>query len=182
MTIIGVAGPAGAGKDTVSDLLESDYGYTHLSGGDTIRAMLRSLDLDPNKLAVVAFGMFLRAHYGGGVVLDRALKATGAQKVIYSGFRSPGEAKATQSFGGRIIYVDAPFELRHRRIIARARPGEDTSVKAMRSRENFEKVGTSDDQENLPLIRTRADFILENDGNVQELKKKLADIMSTFNG
>lgn len=41
--LIALTGPAGAGKDTIADILASDYGYAKLAFADPIRAMLRAL-------------------------------------------------------------------------------------------------------------------------------------------
>ena len=45
-TIIGLTGLAGAGKDTVRAILESDHGYIGLGFADPIRNMLRTLLTD----------------------------------------------------------------------------------------------------------------------------------------
>ncbi len=62
--IIGITGPAGAGKDSAADYLAKKMDAPHISGGDLLRELLRGMGLDPKKSAIGDFGTFLRTHYG----------------------------------------------------------------------------------------------------------------------
>jgi cytidylate kinase len=44
VVIIGLAGPAGCGKDTVADILVRNHGYTRIAFADPLRAMALALD------------------------------------------------------------------------------------------------------------------------------------------
>jgi hypothetical protein len=44
MIVIGLSGNSGAGKDTVADLLVKDHGFTKMSFGARVKAMVRDLD------------------------------------------------------------------------------------------------------------------------------------------
>jgi hypothetical protein len=44
MIVVGISGYAGAGKDTVADILVRDYGFTKMAFADPIKAMVKDLD------------------------------------------------------------------------------------------------------------------------------------------
>lgn len=56
--IIGITGPIGAGKHTAAVYIEKTCGFVHVSGGDIIREMLRSLKLEPTKKPSLSLAFF----------------------------------------------------------------------------------------------------------------------------
>ena len=126
MLIIGISGPSGSGKDLSADYLSKLLDIDHVSGGDVLRSMLRSLNLSPAKDKLLNFGIFIRKHYGPEVIYERVSElATNNNGVIWSGFRSPSEAQVIKNHGGYIFYVDAPMDLIHQRIKNRQRDGDN---------------------------------------------------------
>jgi dephospho-CoA kinase len=177
MLIIGITGPAGAGKDISAEYLASKLGFPHSSGGDVIRDMLRAMDLPVGKTKVVAMGNFLRENYGTDYIASRAIGNDNKEGVIYSGFRSPAEANYAKDRGGYIIYVDAPADIRHERILKRRRPDDTTDKATLDMIDKKELQAQNATGENLEKIRDLADFIVTNDDNLEDLHHKLDSIV-----
>ena len=165
MLIIGITGPAGAGKDISAEYLASKLDFPHNSGGDVIRGILKNMGLPVEKTKVVALGNFLRENYGTDFVASRAIGADNEKGVIYSGFRSPSEAQYVKSQAGYIVYIDAPTEIRHARIIERQRSDDTTDKATMEEIDRKELQAKDDVGENLGKVREMADFIVMNDSD-----------------
>ncbi|MDB5161691.1 MAG: hypothetical protein JWM52_199 [Candidatus Saccharibacteria bacterium] len=174
--IIGITGPAGSGKDTSAQYIVDHFNISHVSGGDILREMLSSIGLEPKKPAVVAFGAFIRHQYGGGEVARRAIEKGGEhQNVMYSGFRSPAEAEAVLSRSGKIIYIDAPTEVRYDRIAERARDGDPVTDESLKAQDQREFLTGAAENENLPAVKAMASIVIVNDGTLEDLYQKLSD-------
>jgi dephospho-CoA kinase len=72
--VIGIAGTLSSGKDTLAEYLVENYGYTHVSTGDMVRAeaMKRFGNIERPTLQIV--GPALRAESGAGVLVAKALE------------------------------------------------------------------------------------------------------------
>jgi len=177
MLIIGITGPAGAGKDISAEYLASKLGFPHNSGGDVIRGILKNMGLPVEKTKVVALGNFLRENYGTDFVASRAIGDDNGKGVIYSGFRSPSEAQYAKDQGGYIIYMDAPSEVRHARILERQRSDDTTDRATMEEIDRKEQLAKDDAGENLGKVRELADFVVMNDSDLNGLHAKLDEII-----
>lgn len=177
MQIIGLTGPAGAGKDISAEYLSNKLGYQHSSGGDVIRGILKTMDLPVTKTAVVSMGKFLRENYGTDYIAIRAIGNDDKAGVIYSGFRSTAEAKCVKDRGGYIVFIDAPTEVRHKRILERQRSDDTTDKSIMEAIDKRELEAKNGVGENLEKVREMADFVIVNDGDLSDLHKKLDAIV-----
>jgi dephospho-CoA kinase len=181
MLIIGLTGPAGAGKDISAEYMAKKFGFENRSGGDILRSYIKKLDLSIDKPKIVAMGNFLRENYGVDFVASRAIGEDDKKGVVYSGFRSPSEAKYVKSRGGYVVYIDAPTELRHQRILERARTDDARDKELLIKNDQQEYTATNDSGENLDKVKEVADYVIINDGDLEDLYKKLDDLAEELN-
>ena len=172
--IIGIAGSFGSGKDTLADYLVAHQNYFHVSTGDLVRkeSIKRHNSVERNPY-LQETATYLRKNFGGGVLVERALDAYAKQKakhkgVVITGIRSLGEAKAIQKAGGRLVFVDAPIDLRYARIQARQRDNESkVSLEHFKMSEQKENSQSDSDADfNIFKIKELADVQLSNDTDV----------------
>ena len=179
--IIGITGPAGAGKDLVAIYIADKLKIPHISGGDIIRDMLRGAGLEPTKTSVVNFGVYLRANYSVDAVAKRAVQKAGEhENFIYSGFRSIAEASVAKE-KGVLLYIDASDEVRYGRIASRLREGDSTDIQVLRNNDQKERSSKLVEGENLEDIKAQADQIITNDGTLDELYSKVDDFCVKIN-
>lgn len=172
--IIGITGPAGAGKDTSANYIADSLSVLHVSGGDILRDMLKRADLEPKKAALGSFGVFVRAFYGADEIPRRVLEiADGQDHVIYSGFRSPSEAEAVKARGGIVVYIDAEDTLRHTRISDRGREGDVVQKAILVSLDKQENNAGDILNEDLASVKAMADEVIVNNGTLEDLHAKL---------
>jgi len=148
MKLIGVAGTAGSGKDTVTSILTRLFGLPNLSTSDMVRAITRQVyhlppEFNPVRDQLYVVGNYLRAEVNPATLVKLCILEATAQGLhggVLSGLRSMGEAAAIREAGGIIIGVDADPRIRYERIYARSRDAE--------SQKTFEEFLAQDQYEN----------------------------------
>lgn len=171
--IIGISGPTGSGKDTAANLIEEEFDFKHVSGGGVLRELLQRIGFEPKKEAVGDLGTLLRNNYGADAVLKLVMEKGGTSNIIISGFRSPEEAMLIKQAGGVVIYIDAPEDTRHERVIIRSRDGENSErVKAIEKKESHSENKLA---ESLVDVRSISDAILSNNDSIEHFYAQIRE-------
>lgn len=184
--IIGLAGTFASGKDTLSNFIVEKHQFMHISTGDMIRTAAQEQFGNTERPTLKSTANTMRREQGAGVFVEMALKTYEGNKdlypggVIISGIRSIGEVEALHAAGGKLIFLDAPIELRYSRIQTRQRANEEAlSFEQFEASEAAEIQNTKDDPtvQNLAAMKDMADIQLYNNGDIdnftQEAEKKI---------
>lgn len=171
--LIGLAGFARAGKDTVGEILADDYGYERRAFADKLRQLAwsiwphwaqlvadigyeRAKEAEPNiRRDLVALGAGARVVLSPDVWLDACLPHRGSVGVVgqpptvVTDVRYPNEAQRIIDLGGAVIYIWRPG-------IGPANHEEERSITALRR---------------LPH------HILVNDGDIADLTLTVCELM-----
>ena len=179
--LIGISGTFGSGKDSLSQYLADNFGFTHVSTSDLVRevAMRERGSVERPVLREVAEES--RQKFGGGYFVEQGL--TRPRPLVISGIRSLGEMNTLKQAGGMMIFVDAPLELRFSRVASRNRDDETTiSLAEFEKREALELYsGPLDTDFNIRAIGEQADIKLDNSGTKEEFLQKASDkLISPF--
>ena len=162
--VIGLSGRNCSGKDTLAEYLVKNFGYTHVSTGDILRAEAMKLYGNIERETLQKVAPAYKAAHGAGVFVELALKQP--RPVVISGIRSMGELKAVKKVrgGGLIVFVDADPKLRYERMKKRARDAEaDKSFKEfIQSDEKEKNTGPTDADYRVDEIDEKADIHLDN--------------------
>ena len=160
--LIGVAGSFASGKDTIAHALEADYGFTHVSTGDMVREVAQRERGSVERPVLFEVANEHRHRDGAGVFVDHALKKP--RPLVITGIRSLGEAKALKAAGGKLLFIDAPAEVRYERMRARHRDAEtELTLEQFEANEAKEwHAGETDADFNLRDIKAMADVTLDN--------------------
>lgn len=183
MKIIGVAGSFASGKDTIADYLVKEQGFYHVSTSDLVRKAAMAKYGSIERPILYKTANEIRHANGHGALSQMALdeyetvKESYPAGVVITGLRALAEAEVIKQAGGKIIFTDAPFEVRFERMQARARDGE-----AKVSREEFEERernenGGIDPAFDISKIKTIAEKIITNDGSYEEFLDKIVEIV-----
>lgn len=173
--IIGISGRNGAGKGEVVSYL-SDRSFYGLSLSDVIRDELAKEGTEPTREAMIAKGTALRARYGPGALALRLIdRLIPDRNYAIDSVRHPAEVEALRNSGHgfHLVWVDAPLEVRFARMQARGRSGDPQDIVAMRDVETREAGGDDDAGQQLDAVRAQADFVVENDGDLESLHEKI---------
>ncbi len=189
--IIGVAGTAGAGKDTVTNILCELFGMENLSTSEAVRAITRytyrlPADFNPVRDQLYDVANFLRSDIDPAFLVKLCIMQAHALKlprVVISGLRSVGEADAVRSAGGVIIGVDAEPHVRYQRMFARQRDAEtEKSYEEFLEQDEHENRGISNSGpgRGIRIIIDTADVLIANAGTLDELKAELNTKVAPF--
>lgn len=176
--IIGISGTMGSGKDTLAKIIESK-GFQHFSLADILRSETAKLGRTIDRDSLRKTGNELREKSGPGFLAEKAIKMASTENVVLSSVRTPGEVdllKQQRDF--YLIFVDADIRERYKRVLDRARNLEDKSdFEEFKRKEELELKGDSGSQ-SISYCKEHADFMIENNGAVEELQEQLDLILT----
>ncbi|WP_297437686.1 AAA family ATPase [Thermococcus sp.] len=189
--IVGVVGKIAAGKTTVAKFFE-ERGFCRVSCSDPLIDLLTHNVSDyswipelpekaePTRDRLIEFGKYLKEAYGGDILIRLAVdKMKHCKNIVIDGVRSEGEIKAVKGLGGKIIYVEARPEIRFERLMRR-KASKDKGIKS------FADFKAMDDAEER-LYHTRelkglTDYVIINEGTLEELREKVGGIIEEVIG
>lgn len=174
MKIIGIGGTNGAGKDTVGQILQTEYNFLFISVTDILRAELRRQGKSVIRQNTSTLSAQWRRESGLGVLIDKAVAQYKKVSNKYDGLviaslRNPGEVDRVHELGGQVVWVDADSKLRYQRVQSadRGRAGEDNKTYEQFLAEEHAEMHPSGDAATLDgaSVKAKADIFIENNGD-----------------
>jgi len=185
ISLIGIGGTNGAGKDTVAKILVDNFGWYFVSVTDILRDELKRQGLPPERENTRALSTRWRKQYGLGVLIDKAVEIYKPIAGDYSGLvvaslRNPGEVDEVHQLGGKVVWVDAEPKTRYQRIYSRARGAEDNKSFEQFLREEQDEMEHSGDHNSLSMsaVKAKADVFIENNKDEDHLRTELSGFLS----
>jgi len=173
--LIGLTGTNGAGKGEVAAYFV-DKGYAYFSLSDEIREELRRRGEAETRDNLIRMGNRLREEFSADILARRVMEKVRGKAVIDS-IRNPGEvAYLRKQDGFVLIAVDAPLELRFERVMRRGRVESAGDLQSFAAKE-AEEMGAGETSQQLLACMETADIRVWNDGSIQDLHRKLEDLL-----
>lgn len=181
--IIGIVGPQGSGKTEVAKIL-LDHGAVVVRMGDAVWEETKRRGLEINEENIGRVAADLRREMGPAAVAKICIplineKGLGAKLVIVDGIRSIDEVEEFRREFGlnfRLLAVTADRRLRISRIMNRGRDDD------ARSEAEFDEKDRREAGWGLPEAIERADFLIQNDGTIDQLREKIEGIRNRLVG
>ena len=180
--IVGVTGYFASGKDTVAQYLVEQKGFLHLSLSDIIRGQLRKEGREITIPALTEKGNAMRREKGPGALAEIAVAAMAPESnTVVTSIRHPAEVEALRKAGQfRLLFVDAPIEVRYRRSVARSRQGDCQSFEEFRGSEEAQRATRDSSAQRLDECREMADAVVENDSTLEALYQAIDDFVEQY--
>lgn len=179
MLIIGITGTLGAGKGTVVDYLTKNKGYKHFSVREFLTELIKKDGNEVNRDSMVSKANELRKQFGADYIAKELFKKAKEQNenCIIESLRTPGEVEALKAIGGfTLLAVDANQETRYKRITQRASETDKVSFEEFVENEKREMESTDPTKQNLSKCIEMADFLIKNDGTLEDLYEQIEKI------
>jgi dCMP deaminase len=177
--ILGLAGLNGAGKGEVVRFLEA-RSFVSCSLSDVIRDELRSRGVDETRERMIEAGNEIRARSGpGGLALRLVERLAPDRNTVVDSIRHPAEVEVLRERSPRfkLLWVDAPEEVRLARLRARGRRGDPATLEELRRLERRELGSDDPAAQQLLAVRALADFTLSNDGSLETLHARVQELL-----
>ena len=179
--IIGLTGRNASGKGTVASfLMKSSFVYHSLS--DTLRAELKSKNLEESRENLIKIGNVLRKEGGPGILADLMVpNLNSLENHIIDSIRNPFEVNSLKreysNHKFTLIAVDASPETRYERLKQRNRSGDSSSWEQFLAQEKVEESSTDPNKQQLLATIKEADFHIDNSGTILELENNINEII-----
>ncbi len=179
--IIGLTGTNGSGKTVACELLRRK-GFQFCSLSDVIREGLAARNLPPNRENLIAEGNRLRAELGPGVLAHRVCRKLHAdQHYVVDSIRNPHEVQVLREWGQfRLLHLDAPRDLRYRRVRARGGDRTPASYDEFAEQEDRELASSDSSRQQLRATWGEADEMLGNTGTLDEFQQAVTEIVKRW--
>jgi dephospho-CoA kinase len=179
--IIGITGSLGGGKGTVVDYLVEQKNFKHYSASGHLISLLEARGKVVNRDSLNQIGNELRANDPAGVaaaIYEQYERDDGASDVILESLHSPAEAQFIKSVGGIVLGVTADSDIRFERIHKRGSVKDNVTKEEFIVQQKREEEGTGDTaKSNIFATLEEADFLIENNGTLEELHAQIDKIL-----
>lgn len=179
--IIGVAGEVASGKDTVGQYIAEKYQAQALRFSQVLRDILDRMHLEQSQENMGKLSMHLRKAFGEDILskgLIAEAEKSDSELIVVDGVRRfPDIIQMQASERFYFIYVEASPEKRYERLIMRHNNSDDTG----KTLAQFEKDALQESESQIRDLKGHADFVINNDGTLEELQKQVDDIIARIN-
>ncbi len=185
MIVIGLSGYAGSGKTTVANYLKEKYGFKVYTFSDVVEREARKMgllrdgvSLEEKKRILSEVGAKIREKYGRKSVfaemLVEQINNGQPEKVCVDGFRSKEEVKTFRKNFPKflLIFLHADPKRRYERR-KKDDPNMDMTLEEFLERDERDKKIIGMDK-----MEEMADTIIDNNGTLEELYRKIDEVVS----
>jgi dephospho-CoA kinase len=172
-TILGITGELYAGKTTAAEFLTKRFGVKNLRFSKLLDEILMVLGIEKTRKSEQDLAEVLRKLYGEAVLARALLEDLDGKTdkvVIIDGIRKAEELdELRKNPNFCLIYVKASFENRFKRMKARQQKiGESDQTE-----DDLREAEKHNADEHLREFEDYADYIVENNGTVEEFENEL---------
>jgi len=181
MVVIGITGTLGAGKGTIVDFLKEQYGFSHYSVRDFLIEEIIRRNMAVNRDSMTIVANELRANHSPSYITDQLyLKAiTENKNCIIESIRTPGEITSLKQKADFYLFaVDADPKVRYERITLRKSDTDSIDYDTFLANEAREMNTSDPNKQNLSKCIEMADFVFNNDGDIESLNNKVKDTLT----
>ncbi|MCB0804266.1 MAG: AAA family ATPase [Bacteroidales bacterium] len=180
MQTIGITGTIGAGKGTIVAYLVEKYGFKHFSVREFLLDEIRHRKMPENRDSMVTVANELREKHSPSYITDQlydeAVRSGG--NAIIESIRTPGEILSLRKKNGfTLLAVDADAEKRFERIRLRKSETDQIDFETFLENEKREMDSTDPNKQNLRKCIEMADFVIRNNGSVNDLHREVEEIL-----
>ena len=176
LKVVGLVGPIAAGKATVLEELEK-IGFKAFFLGERTREEADRRGLPHDRSVLQNMGNDLREKFGDNILVKQTeqLFDGSETKIAIDGIRNPGEISYLRDkYNARIIGVNARVETRRKFSKKRQDDADPKTLEEFKRVEQIDRGAGEDihgQQVNACLVL--CDIVIENNGTIQEFKKKI---------
>ncbi len=178
--LIYVTGTIGAGKGEVVEYLKKKYGMKHYSFRQYYTDELKRRNQPVDRPHMIDLADSLRQTYGNDYVVGELTGEArhGKSDAVIESIRNLGEVAYLKAQGDAVLLaVDAPKEIRFKRINDRGSALDDRTMEQFLADDERENVNADEWRTNILACIKQADFVYNNVGSIEDLHAWIDKIM-----
>lgn len=179
--VFGVVGKIGSGKDEVLKYLKARYGVPYISTGDMVRRIAKSENIEATRENLEKISLRCFKDMGKGCFIRQAaseIQEQGWNVAGISGVRSPDDVATMKAiFGNNFILIRVEIsqpEIRFERIRLRNEERDPLTFNQF-----LEQDKSEENTFNISAAGSKADYILNNDGTIEDLHQAIDKLVTT---
>lgn len=178
--IIGIIGENASGKTTATDYLKEKYGAVSFRFSDMLADILKRLYLEPARNNFQILSTILRQNFSEDImsrVIAEDVKNSPANLIITEGVRRPTDiVYLKNNHGFKLIALKTDEKIRYERLKQRQEKQDD----ATKTWKEFQAEGQQESEQKIKEVDASADFSVDNNGSIDDLKKQLDEIAKSL--
>lgn len=184
MIIIGITGTIGAGKGTIVDYLIKKMNFVHYSVRGFLIKEIQKRGLEVNRDSMVLVANDLRKKFNPAYIVEKLYEEAfqNSQNAIIESIRTPGEIEMLRTKNNfYLLAIDADANLRYNRIFQRQSETDNISFETFTDNEKREMNSNDPTKQNLSVCIQKADFIIYNNGTLENLHNQIDNVFNKIN-
>lgn len=182
MIIIGITGTIGAGKGTIVEYLIEKHGFQHYSVRNYLIKVAQQRNIPLCRDSYVVIANELRSQHSPSFIIDELYQEalTAGGNAIIESIRTEGEISSLRKKGNFILFaIDADPQIRYQRITTQRKSETDNiSFEKFLADEKKEMTSTNPNHQNLSKCIELADYIINNNGDFEQLHRQIDEILA----
>ena len=179
MITLGLVGEPGSGKGTVSEYLEKTHSATRFRSSYVLDEILKHLGIPNERANQTMLVSGLRNTFGEDVLaksIAHSIETSENAVNVIDGIRMPKEVETYDQIPSfHLVYVTAPVEMRHEKIIKRGEKAGEENL-TLEEFKHFEETKVT--EIHIGEIGSKAEFRIDNTGTLEELYAKVDEVMN----
>lgn len=178
--IIGFVGQAGAGKGTASEILAQKANVQIFTFSDILADLLKRLYIEKSRDNLIKISTALREAFGQSTlanVMKKQVQQSQADIIIVDGIRRMEDIEdLNKDPKFHLVEIQTLPEIRFERLKNRNEKAGEGNM----TWEEFLALGERETEKTITEVAKLAKYRIDNDGNLEELKKKLETLIQNF--
>lgn len=175
--IIGTTGQIASGKDALAAYVVKKYNAKQLKTSTVLRDVLKRIYENINRENLQKLSLILRQSFGEDILAKIAyndIQNSTEDVIIIDGIRRLQDIEMLKPLGFKLIFIETAPEIRYERLIQRSENVDDRN----KTYEEFQKDALGETEIYIAGFKDMADYIIDNNGNFEDLYKQFDDIIS----
>lgn len=175
--ILGIAGEIASGKGTTAQYLVKKHNASTHRFSTALRDVAKRMYLEESRENLQKISTMMRENFNGDIlsmVIYKDVESDNSQVIAIDGVRRMADIEFLKRIPEfKLVYLDASMENRYERIIKRGENVDDNS-------KTFEEFKIDHEREaelQIKDLKDRADFVIDNNGNLEELYMQIDKII-----